>query len=204
MTVHQNKLASMTAVWLLPIVSTIVAAASGGIVAEILPNPQHALWTLIISYVLWGVGVPLAMATLVLYFQRLALYSLPPREVIVSVFLPLGPLGQGAFGIMKMGSVAMKLFPKTGVLIPNAGEIFYVVGFLIALVMWGFALAWWFFALASILRSPFPFNIGWWSFTFPIGVFATATVTLGQEMPSKFFSVLGTVRLTHLYKILEY
>lgn len=203
MTVHQNKLASMTAVWLLPIVSTIVAAASGGIVADILPDPQHALWTLITSYVLWGTGVPLAMATLVLYFQRLALHSLPPREVIVSVFLPLGPLGQGGFGIMKMGSVAMRIFPMTGVLTPSAGEILYVVGFLIALVMWGFALTWWFFALASILRSPFPFNIGWWSFTFPIGVFATATVTLGTEMPSKFFSVLGTVRLMGHSAILD-
>lgn len=56
---------------------------------------QHALWTLTVSYILWGTGVPLAMFTLVLYFQRLTVYKLPPREVIVSVFLPLGPLGQG-------------------------------------------------------------------------------------------------------------
>ena len=42
---HKTELSTMTAVWLLPIVSTIVAAASGGIVAEVLPNPQHALWT---------------------------------------------------------------------------------------------------------------------------------------------------------------
>lgn len=86
----------MTAAWLLPIVSTIVAAASGGIVADVLPN-QHALWTLTVSYILWGTGVPLAMFTLVLYFQRLTVYKLPPQEVIVSVFLPLGPLGQGMY-----------------------------------------------------------------------------------------------------------
>lgn len=97
MTLHENKLSTMTAAWLLPIVSTIVAAASGGIVADVLPNPQHALWTLTISYILWGTGVPLAMFTLVLYFQRLTVHSLPPREVIVSVFLPLGPLGQGMY-----------------------------------------------------------------------------------------------------------
>ncbi len=40
----------MTAAWLLPIVPTIVASASGGIVAEVLPNPQHALITVITSY----------------------------------------------------------------------------------------------------------------------------------------------------------
>lgn len=29
-------------------------------------------------------------------------------------------------------------------------------------------------------------------FTFPLGVFTVATTTIGKEMPSSFFSVLGT------------
>lgn len=149
----------MTAVWLLPVVSTIVAAASGGIVAEMLPNPQHALWTLITSYILWGTGVPLAMVILVMYFHRLTVHRLPPREVIVSVFLPLGPLGQGGFGIMQLGKVALQLFPKTGSLIEDAGKVLYVVGFGLALIMWGYGLVWFFFALASISRTKFPFNM---------------------------------------------
>ena len=188
----------MTAAWLFPVVSTIVAAASGAIVANVLPNPYHALWTLMISYVLWGTGVPLAMSVLVIYFQRLTVHKLPPREVIVSVFLPLGPLGQGGFAIMELGVIAMKTFPITSTLsarTTNAGEILYVVGFLIALIMWGFALVWFFFALASISRSKFPFNIGWWGFTFPIGVFTVSTVQIGKEMPSQFFDILGTVSL---------
>lgn len=101
MYVHEASLESMTAVWLLPIVAPIVAASSGGIVAEILPNSQHALWTVLVSYVIWGSAVPLSMVVLVMYFQRLTIYHLPPQEVIVSVFLPLGPLGQGGFGIMQ-------------------------------------------------------------------------------------------------------
>jgi len=187
----------MTAAWLLPIVATIVAAASGGIVAEVLPNPQHALWTLIISYILWGTGVPLAMAVLVIYFQRLTIHKLPPREVIVSVFLPLGPLGQGGFAIMQMGKVAMEIFPKTGTLptagMMNAGDILYVIGWLTATVMWGFGLVWLFFAAASISRSKFPFNMGWWGFTFPLGVFTTSTTQMAKELPSTFFKVLGTI-----------
>jgi hypothetical protein len=150
----------MTAVWLLPVVSTIVAAASGGVVAEILPNPQHALWTLITSYILWGTGVPLAMVILVMYFHRLTVHRLSPREVIVSVFLPLGPLGQGGFAIMQLGKVAWKLFPRTDSLgVDGAGKILYVVGFGLALIMWGYGLVWLFFALASISRSKFPFNM---------------------------------------------
>jgi len=193
---HTTELKSMTAAWLLPIVAPIVAASSGAIVADILPNPQHALITIIVSYILWGTGVPLAMFVLVIYFQRLTIHKLPPREVIVSVFLPLGPLGQGGFGIMRLGMVAMKIFPVTGTLsekTTKSGDLLYVVGFLMALIMWGFGLVWLFFAFASISKSRFPFNMGWWGFTFPLGVFTTSTVQMGMELPSVFFKVLGTV-----------
>jgi tellurite resistance protein TehA-like permease len=166
MYVHtNNQLSTMTATWLLPIVAPIVASASGSIVASVLPNPQHALWTIIISYILWGTGVPLALAVLVIYFQRLTLHALPPREVIVSVFLPLGPLGQGGFAIQNLGSVAVQVFAKTGTLqssATNSAEILYVLGWLVATIMWGFGLVWLFFAAASITRSRFPFNMGWW------------------------------------------
>jgi tellurite resistance protein TehA-like permease len=195
MSLHKSNLASMTAAWLLPVVSTIVASATGGIIAEVLPDPNHALWTLIASYILWGTGVPLAMTILVLYFARLTIHHIPPREVIVSVFLPLGPLGQGGFAIMQLGKVSMQLFPITGSLLGgSSGETLYNVGFLMAIIMWGYGIVWLFFALASISRSKFPFNMGWWGFTFPLGVFAVATDTFGKELPSTFFSVLGTVR----------
>ena len=184
----------MTAAWLLPIVSTIVAAASGGIVAEVLPNPQHALWTMVVSYILWGTGVPLAMSVLVIYFQRLTIYKLPPPEVIVSCFLPLGPLGQGAFGIMQLGKVAKKVLPLTHTLeVPIAGDVLYTLGWVLALIMWGYGLVWMFFAISSISRTRFSFNMGWWGFTFPLGVYTVATTTFGKEMPSRFFDVLGTV-----------
>ncbi|KAF7927825.1 hypothetical protein EAE99_005202 [Botrytis elliptica] len=197
MSLHKVELSTMTAAWLLPIVAPIVAAASGGIVASVLPNPEHALYTVLISYILFGTGFPLAMTILVIYFQRLTVYKIPPREVIVSVFLPLGPLGQGGFALMQLGKVSLTLFPQTNTLpaipAPGPGPIFYTLGFLFALIMWGFGLLWLFFALASISRSRFPFNMGWWGFTFPLGVFTTSTVMIGAELPSRFFRVLGTV-----------
>lgn len=94
----ETVLSSASAAWLLPIVSCVVAAASGGIVAEALPHPQYALGTIITSYVLWGIGVPLALMVMVIYLLRLMLYKLPPKALIVSMFLPLGPLGQGGYG----------------------------------------------------------------------------------------------------------
>lgn len=88
----------MGAAWLLPIVSCVVAAASGAIVADVLPHPQYALATIIASYILWGVGVPLASMVIVIYLMRLMLHKIPAKAVIVSTFLPLGPLGQGGYG----------------------------------------------------------------------------------------------------------
>lgn len=200
MYIHETQLSTMTATWILPIIPPIVASAAGSVVASVIPNPQHALWTLLISYILWGTGVPLALAVLVIYFQRLAMHKLPPREVIVSVCLPLGPFGQGGFAIMQLGKVAMEVFPQTGTLQSsrtNAGEILYVLGWMVATIMWGAALVWLFFAAASLLsvrrHSSVPFNMGWWGFTFPLGVFASSTTQMGIELPSKFFNVLGTV-----------
>jgi C4-dicarboxylate transporter/malic acid transport protein len=209
MHIHESELSSMTAVWLLPIVATIVAAASGGVVAEVLPNPQHQVWTIVTSYVLWGTGFPLAMVVLTMYFHRLTIYRLPPREVIVSVFLPLGPLGQGSFALMQLGKVARDVFARTESLGPDSGKVIYSFSIVIALVIWGYGLIWLFFAIASITRSKFPFSksttdrkeskltdladMGWWGFTFPLGVYAASTCTLAKEIPSKFFKILGTI-----------
>lgn len=92
-----TDLSSMTAVWLMPIVTCVVSSGTGGIVADILIKPSHSFATIIASYVLWGIGIPLSMMVFVIYFQRLTIYKLPPKETIVSVFLPMGPLGSGAF-----------------------------------------------------------------------------------------------------------
>ncbi|KAL2841706.1 voltage-dependent anion channel [Aspergillus pseudoustus] len=190
----ETQLSSMTAVWLLPIVGTVVTASSGALVAEILPNPQHALWTVIVSYVLWGIGLPLALMVMVIYLQRLTLHKIPPKAMIVSVFLPLGPLGQGGFGAMRLGKAAQAIFPKTNTLEDISGQVFYSMGFLVGLILWSFGLVWLFFASASIARcKKFPFNIGWWGFLFPTGAYASCTCQIGAELPSAFFRILGTI-----------
>ncbi|BCS17543.1 TDT family transporter [Aspergillus puulaauensis] len=190
----EADLSAMGAAWLLPIVACVVAAASGGIVAEVLPDPQYALATILASYILWGVGVPLALMVIVIYLHRLMLHKLPPKAIIVSTFLPVGPLGQGGYGIQKLGNVAREILPKTHTLHPGTGETLDDMGFLIGLLLWAFGSLWLFFAVSSILRvRKFPFNLGWWAFTFPLGVFTTCTTQLGRDLPSRFFAVLGTV-----------
>lgn len=101
---------------------------------------------------------------------------------------------------MKLGQCARDIFPKTHTLEEGSGPTFYTLGFLVALILWSFGLVWLFFASASIAHcKKFPFNIGWWGFTFPLGVYAASTTQIGTELPSKFFAVLGTVSLLVRY-----
>ena len=191
-----SSLDTVTATQLLPIAATIVASGTGAEVAEALAEryPEHALGTVLASFVLWGMGMPMALAVLVMYYQRLAVHKLPPREVLVSCFLPLGPLGFGGYSIMYLGKVCLTLLPETRTLHELAGPVLYVQGFLCALVLWGFGLVWFVFALAALWKCrPIPFNMGWWSFTFPLGVYAASTVQIGVELPSHVFKVLGTI-----------
>ncbi|KUM58937.1 hypothetical protein ACN42_g8201 [Penicillium freii] len=186
-----TSLDRITALQLLPIAASIVAAGTGAEIAIILPDKQHALGTLLVSFILWGMGTPLAIAVLVIYYQRLAVHKLPPRELIVSCFLPLGPLGLGGFGILYIGKVTRVLLEDSQFLDPIAGQVAYVLGVFVSL-MWSFGLIWLVFALATVLySSPFPFNMGWWGFTFPLGVYAANTIELGVEMDIIFFKVLG-------------
>ena len=80
-TVHELKLDSMTAAWLLPIVPGIVAAGTGAAVADTLPR-QHALDTLLVSYALLGMGLALSFMIMALYLHRLAVHHLPNAEVM--------------------------------------------------------------------------------------------------------------------------
>ncbi|KAJ5481268.1 Tetratricopeptide-like helical [Penicillium sp. IBT 31633x] len=199
-----TSLDRFTAVQLLPIAATIVAAGAGAKVASILPNKQHAMGTLLVSFILWGMGTPLAIVVLVIYYQRLAVHKLPPREMIVSCFLPLGPLGFGGFGILYIGKVARALFEDSHFLDPIAGSVAYVLGVFTSLLMWSFGLIWLVFALATVLHSPpFPFNMGWWGFTFPLGVYAANSMELGVEMDLMFFKVFGTATGEYEFPFLE-
>ena len=95
---------------------------------------------------------------------------------------------------MYIGKVARDLLQNSDVIDPLAGRVAYILGLFISLLMWSFGLIWLVFAFATILHKfPFPFNMGWWGFTFPLGVYAANTMELGILMDIMFFKVFGTV-----------
>ena len=195
---HEISLDKMTAGWLLPIVPTVVAAASGGVVASVL-SPENAFITLLVSYALWGVGICLSFLIMAIYIHRLAVHKLPSSEVIVSAFLPLGPLGQGAFGILKIADVGRHVFPVVGFTgIAGAGDIVYVFSTIICLLLWGLGLWWLVHGISSVIirvrtAGGLKYNMGFWGFIFPLGVYTAATMQLGLAIPSAFFNYLSLV-----------
>jgi tellurite resistance protein TehA-like permease len=46
---------------------------------------------------------------------------------------------------------------------------------------------------ARYLRAGIPFNLGWWGFTFPLGVYALTTLKLSELLGLGFFGVFGAV-----------
>ena len=194
---HKLSLDKMTGAWLLPVVPTIVAAASGGLLATVLP-PGPAVNVAVVSYVLWGIGMGISFMIMALYFHRLTIYHLPDAEVVVSAFLPLGPLGQGVFGLIQLSQAGKVSYTDTGFLGQSAAsETIFDISTIFGIMLWGFGL-WWlvhgvYSVLARSVHGHIRYNMGFWGFIFPLGVYTAATIALAKALPSAFFDILSMV-----------
>ncbi|VVN07050.1 hypothetical protein PS662_03647 [Pseudomonas fluorescens] len=191
---QEHSIDQMTAVWLLPVVAAEVAAASGGLLAPHLADAHSQLVMLVTSYVLWAFSLPVAFSILTILLLRMALHKLPPASMAASSWLALGPIGTGALGMLLLGADAPAIFAANG--LPGIGEIAAGLGLVAGITLWGFGLWWMLIALlitGRYLRTGIPFNLGWWGFTFPLGVYALATLKLASTLSLTFFSACGCV-----------
>ncbi|WWG81315.1 TDT family transporter [Pseudomonas poae] len=196
---QEHSIDQMTAVWLLPVVAAEVAAASGGLLAPHLADAHGQLIMLVTSYVLWAFSLPVAFSILTILMLRMALHKLPPANMAASSWLALGPIGTGALGMLLLGGDAPAIFAANG--LPGVGEMANGLGLVAGITLWGFGL-WWMLIAVLItlryLRVGIPFNLGWWGFTFPLGVYALATLKLANLLHLGFFSVFGSVLVAAL------
>ena len=191
---QDHSIDQMTAVWLLPVVAAEVAAASGGLLAPYLSDTVAQFHVLITSYVLWAFSVPVAFSILTILILRMALHKLPHESMAASSWLALGPIGTGALGLLLLGADAPAIFAANG--LARVGEIAEGLGLISGVILWGVGL-WWIVMAALItiryFRAGIPFNLGWWGFTFPLGVYSLATLRLGSMLHLSFFDVAGCV-----------
>lgn len=189
-----HSIEQMTAVWLLPVVAAEVAAASGGVIAPHLGDASAQFNMLVASYVLWAYSVPVALSILVILVLRMALHKLPHESMAASTWLSLGPIGTGALGMLVIGSEAPAIFAAHGM--ARIGEVAAGIGMIAGILFWGLGLWWMLLAVLITVRyarAGLPFNLGWWGFTFPLGVYAVTTLKLGGMLQLVVFDVLGVV-----------
>jgi C4-dicarboxylate transporter/malic acid transport protein len=187
-TQQTHALENMTAVWLLPIVACEVSAASAGLLAPNLPSAQ-GLALVAEGYGLWALSVPLAFSILAILFMRLALHKLPGPEMGVSSWLAVGPLGTGSLALLLLGHAAGLVFPAAG--LAAAASVAQGAGVIGGLIIWAYGAWWLVLAMAMTLTHVprgLPFNMGWWGFTFPFGVFILATHALAAQTGFVFFT----------------
>lgn len=191
---QDHTLQNMTAIWLLPIVAAEVTAASGGLLLGYLPANPASSSILFFSYVLWGTSVLPALGILAILFLRMVLHKLPGRDMAVSSWLSIGPIGTGALGLLQLGEQAPRILVAPELV--SVGQLAESTGIIGACILWGYGLWWLVLAILTTLhymRQGLPFNMGWWAFTFPIGVYALATLTLARITGVELFALLGTV-----------
>jgi tellurite resistance protein TehA-like permease len=168
----------MTSVWLLPVVTLIVASAAGGELALALHpySVTSALTTLAFAAFMVSVGLTLAFIILTIYFHRLILHGFPPYVNIVSSFIPLGPMGQAGFSILLIGQSMKELLPVSGSSSPflsssQAGEIVFAVSVCASYFLWALATMWLVYALLGmqhiLRRARIPFKLSFWGMIFP-------------------------------------
>lgn len=198
-TLQNHSIEKMTAVWLLPVVAAEVTAASAGLLVPHLLDPVAAMRMLILGYALWAFSVPLAMSILVILVLRLVLHKLPHKDMAASGWLSLGPIGTGALGLLLLGGDAPAVFAAVGM--SGVGNVAAGLGLIGGTILWGYG-AWWLLlavlTTARYLREGMPFNIGWWGFTFPLGVYAVATLTLARQTHLGFLLVTGGILVAAL------
>lgn len=190
---HQHSLDGMTAVWLLPVVAAEVTAASGGLLAPHLAQGSAQFGMLVTSYILWAYSVPVAFSILALLILRMALHKLPEAGMAASSWLALGPIGTGALGMLVLGGDAPAIMAGQG--LAAVGTVAYGIGIVAGLALWGFGLWWLLLAVlitAHYWRAGIPFNLGWWGYIFPLGVYTIVTFRLGTMLGLDFFGLVGT------------
>ena len=167
----------MTAMWLLPIVTLIVASSSGGVLCRPIQvySQSHALLTLTSSVFMVTVGLSLALMILNIYLMRLIVHGLPHGSSTLSAFLPLGPTGQSGYAILLIGQNINKLLPfpsqSTFLNSSSTGSAVEAMSICVSFLLWSLATMWLLYALLAVYsglwQSRIAFKVSFWGLVFP-------------------------------------
>lgn len=175
-----NGLANISPPSQLPMIAALTVAAGGGTIsqsAEI--RSQLQIPVILVSYLLIGVGLPLALALDVLYSARLLEGSRPRGPKSFQEMILCGPWGQGSFALQMLGASVMNgsfAASASGKFLTAAAAVpVGYVSIFAGLLCWGAGTFWWLFAIMGIIHgmgkewksSKVPYTLAAWSLVFP-------------------------------------
>ncbi|MDP9165613.1 MAG: TDT family transporter [Actinomycetota bacterium] len=172
--------------WLMPVVPPMVSAAGGALLIPHLPPGTGRTTLLYGCYAMFGLSLFAALIIITMIWSRLALYGTSGTARVPTLWIVLGPLGQGITAAGLLGTAATLAVPAD---LAGAMNVFAV---LFGVPVWGFAVLW--IVLATeltvrTLRRGMPFALTWWSLTFPVGTFVTGTAQLAHHTGLPTFEV---------------
>ncbi|KAM5535344.1 hypothetical protein V8D89_011029 [Ganoderma adspersum] len=200
---QKHTLESITAGWVLPILPLLTCAGTGGILAAPLLEfaASKSLTTLAVATVCASMGLALAFMLLALYLLRLILHGPPRGPGVVSVYIPLGPIGQGGYDLLLLGAGYDAVLPLPGnatVLgAEGVGMVVRVVVLVVALALWAVGTMWLLYGLlatADVLwHDHVHFKQAFWSLLYPNGIYANLCIQLYRATDATFFRMYGAV-----------
>ncbi len=181
--------------WLMPVVPPMVSAATGALLIPHMVAGTGRTTMLYGCYAIFGLSLVAALIIITMIWGRLALYGTSGTARVPTLWIVLGPLGQGITAAGLLGAnAALAVGPE----LANGMNAFAV---LFGVPVWGFAVLW--IALAAqltvrTLRRGMPFALTWWSLTFPVGTFVTGTTQLADHTGLPAFRVAAAVAYVFL------
>ena len=176
--------------WLMPVVPPMVSAAGGALLVPHMAPGTGRTTMLYGCYAMFGLSLIAALIIISMIWSRLALYGTSGTARVPTLWIVLGPLGQGITAAGGLGAVAYLAAP------PELASAMNVFAVLFGVPVWGFAVLW--IALATQLtvrtiRRGMPFALTWWSLTFPVGTFVTGTAQLANHTALPAFKVAAVI-----------
>jgi C4-dicarboxylate transporter/malic acid transport protein len=176
--------------WLMPVVPPMVSAAAGALLIPHMTPGTGRTTMLYGCYAMFGLSLIAALIIISMIWSRLALYGTSGTARVPTLWIVLGPLGQGITAAGLLGAAAALAVPAD---LADAMNVFAV---LFGVPVWGFAVLW--IVLATeltvrTLRRGMPFALTWWSLTFPVGTFVTGTTQLAVHTGLPAFKVAAAI-----------
>ena len=194
---HQVSVEETHASWLIPVVPPIVAAATGANLIPFWTSVTCQFTFTILILAMFGMTFFLFIMISSLYYSRLVYHGKLAGGLVPSVWIEIGPLGMAMTIFSTLPFVTQPLLGAW-----NGG--LYALGILFAVSLWGVGI-WWIIiaSLYSLLhltdkKSNIPYNLGWWSYVFPLGSFTTGTYALNHLLGHSFFAIAGLIQFIAL------